>query len=147
MMYSCNQRGVCSVALLTLLGRKLSRACVYLSLFVLRSPRPCRENTRRRRRYGESHGAAQTNSFDPRYNQASVSRNTRSGQRVAAHVALLHSVTCEQPQRGPEVPSVQIGMTSPAFANVSETFSQGGPYCHIDQYNTSAMSCQNSICT
>ena len=101
MMYSCNQRGICSVALLTLLGRKLSRACVYLSLFVLRSPRPCRENTRRRRRYGESRGAAQTNSFDPRYNQTSASRNTRSELRVAAHVALLHSVTCEQPLRGP----------------------------------------------
>lgn len=46
-MYSHSQWGICSVAPLTLPSRALSRACVYLPLFVLTSPRPCRENTSR----------------------------------------------------------------------------------------------------
>lgn len=49
-MYSLSQRGACSVVPLTLPSRELSRACVYLPLFVLKSPRPCRENISRERR-------------------------------------------------------------------------------------------------
>lgn len=64
-MYICSQRGICSVVPLTLPRRELSRACVYLYLFVLRSPRPCRENTRRGRRERESCGAAPRSLFGP----------------------------------------------------------------------------------
>ena len=102
-MYSRSQRGICSVAPLTLSSRELSRACVYLPLFVLRSPRPCRENTRRGRREGESRGAAETISSDPRRNQTSVSKSTVTEQRVAANSRL---VTSNAVWGGPEVSTV-----------------------------------------
>lgn len=67
-MYSHSQRGICSVAPLTLPSRELSGACVYLPLFVLRSPRPRRENTSREgvgRGGPESRGALRTSSSEP----------------------------------------------------------------------------------
>lgn len=99
-MYGHSQRGVCSVAPLTLPSRELSRACVYLPLFVLRSPRPRRENTSGGRREQESRGAAQTTNSDPRHNQNNQGPKTQwtsSGWLQTA--ALSHPMTCEEALR------------------------------------------------
>lgn len=50
LFYHAPQSGLCSFAPLTLPGRMLSRACVYFPVFVLKSSRPRRENTRNGRR-------------------------------------------------------------------------------------------------
>lgn len=106
-MYSHSQRGICPAAPLTLPSRELSRACVYLPLFVLRSPRPCRENTSKGEEGRGSHAVrcgAQTTSSDPRRNQTSVSKSTMSERRAGCKqtAALSQPVTCEEALRFPQ---------------------------------------------
>lgn len=103
-MYSHSQRGICSVAPLTLPSRELSGACVYLPLFVLRSPRPCRENTSRGGGGGVLHGGNESHAElcwwpapspqPPPDAFLSQKRSERAEWLLTA--ALSHRVTCEE---------------------------------------------------
>lgn len=99
-MYSHSQRGICSVAPLTLPSRELSRACVYLPLFVLRSPRPCRENTS-----GGRKGTRVTwSSMDDQFRTHAATRPFSVPKRNEwaewlLTAALSHPMTCEEALR------------------------------------------------
>lgn len=99
-MYSHSQRGICSVAPLTLPSRELSRACVYLPLFVLRSPRPCRENTSGGGRGNESHVELHGRPVpNPRCNQTlSIPKRNEQAEWLLT-TALSHPMTCEETLR------------------------------------------------
>lgn len=93
-MYSHSQRGICSVAPLTLPSRELSRACVYLPLFVLRSPRPGKTQVG-----GGGKGSHAVQHRRPRTTHAKPRARCPKTQTVA-------SLTCAKPLPGPEVSTV-----------------------------------------
>lgn len=130
-MYSHSQRGICSVAPLTLPSRALSRACVYLPLFVLTSPRPRRENTSR----GGGKGSHAAQHRQPAPSHTTTSPRCPKSQGVGSEwpqtAPLQHPVTFEEPLFGPEVFSVVERCTRDdtalAFTRVSRNTLVRGP--------------------
>lgn len=79
------------------------RACVYLSLFVLKSPRPCRENTSSTGRGKESCGAGQRTGADRDVTRPHGPNTQWVSNKRLQTAALSHPMMCEEPLRGPEV--------------------------------------------